>query len=76
MGPIDAEIVMFFQAAWLILVALLFRYILKLRDDIRELRSGLIPFAALYESGKYKETSMFHFHIFQRAYRLITGFDK
>lgn len=76
MGPIDAEIVLFFQAAWLVLVAMLIRHILKLKDNIRELRSGLIPFAMLYENGEYKETQMFHQHIFQRAYRLITGFDK
>lgn len=73
MEPIEADIVLFFQASWLILVALLIRYILKLKSVINSLRGTLAPFAMVWERGAIKEENVvFLAHSFKRAFEVYT----
>ena len=72
MPPIDAEIVIFFQFGWIVVICLLLRQIFKLKDVIIELKGTLAPFAKLYETGEYRSGDVFPYHIFKRAYEVYT----
>ena len=76
MGPIDAEIVIFFQLGWLVLVCLLLRRIFQLKDIIFELKGTLAPFAKVYETGEYRGYDIIPYHIFKRAFETYTNTKK